>query len=250
MHLISDLDGTWLHPRSAPSSLRRLEAYVTAAPDITLTFATGRTLVSALGVLEGRIQRWPDHLITDVGTAIYHRTLQGGWAEDRGYAAWVKERWDGDILELIADHWTPEGIHPQVEVAPLRRIALEVLPGRNIRVLSEQLRRNLGAVGAQVDVLVTGRCIDLLPNGVHKGTAAAFLHSSLQISDPIVSCGDSENDLGLFSIADAVVLMPDGAIWTSSKKRQVKNAFVPTKSGPAGILQAIQSPVLTYSRLP
>ncbi|WP_005032472.1 HAD-IIB family hydrolase [Holophaga foetida] len=249
MHLISDLDGTWLHPRSAPSSLRRLEAHLAATPDITLTFATGRTLASALGVLEGRIQRWPNHLITDVGTAIYHRTIQGDWDEDQDYADWVRKRWDSDFLELMANRWIPEGVQRQEGITPLRRIALEVLPGRNIKLLSEHLRKNLEEAGARVDVLVTGRCIDILPNGLHKGTAAAFLHSSLHLSAPIVACGDSENDLGLFSIADAVVLMPDGAIWTSSKRHQVRNAFVPTKSGPVGILQAIQSPVLTYSRL-
>lgn len=249
MHLISDIDGTWLHPRSAQSSLRSLEAHLAANPDITFTLATGRTLTSALAILEGRIQKWPDHLITDVGTAIYHRTPQGGWSENLDYAAWVKERWDGDLIGRIGDRWIPDGLQRQPRVTALRRIALEVTPGGKSMALAAQLRKNLSDAGLQADVLVTGRCIDILPNSVHKGTAATFLHSRLGLNSPIVSCGDSENDLGLFSIADAVVLMPDGAICTSSRRHQVRNAFVPSKTGPTGILQAIQSPVLTFSRL-
>jgi len=77
LHLVSDLDGTWIPAPGRLEGLRRLEAFLEGQPGIVLTFATGRGLASALALLAERVGRLPHHLVTDVGTALHHR-MPGG----------------------------------------------------------------------------------------------------------------------------------------------------------------------------
>ena len=249
MHLISDLDGTWIHPCAPSAQLQTLENHLKDRPGITLTFATGRSLDSALALLEKHIQYWPNHLITDVGTALYHKTSSGAWEEDLSYAAWVTQRWQVEFLKLVSSQWMIKGLRYQLDVKPLRRIALEVLPRHSIARAKRSLEQNLARLGAQVDVLSTGRCIDILPKGINKGSAAKFLHQRFELPNPVIACGDSENDLALFSVVDTAIVMPDGPLNTRPKRPQIRNALIPHTTGPAGILQALRSVAQNHTRL-
>jgi len=238
LHLVSDLDGTWIPADPEDPGLRRLEAFLAARPGIVLTFATGRGLASALDLLRARVGRMPDHLATGVGTALHHRTPDGCWVEDRAYARWVGRRWPAGLGEALA-RALPDGVRLQPEVAVRRRLALEVERG-DLREAAGRLRETLDRLGLRAEVLPShGRLLDVLPPGVDKGTAV----SRLRLPLPMLACGDSENDLALWRLADLPVIMadsplappadPPGAPWA----RLVR----PREPGPAGILEVLEA---------
>jgi len=247
LHLVSDLDGTWIPAEGNLGSLRELEALLGVNPGIVLTFATGRSLSSALSAIAASVKVLPRHFVTDVGTAIFHRMKDGSWAEDPEYAAWVGSRWDTHLLEGPIEGWLPFGVRRQPEVFASRRLALEVEAGQDVPRTAESLQTNLKMIGMVVDVLATGRCLDVLPKGVNKGAAADYLQTRFKLPRPMVACGDSENDISLFQVADHSVLMADSPLgfdFPGMPREGIRRA---SELGPMGILEVVLS--LTTARV-
>jgi HAD superfamily hydrolase (TIGR01484 family) len=241
LHLVSDLDGTWIPPQEDLAGLRELEDWLTGLHGLTLTFATGRTLHSALTDLTGLVLLWPAHFVTDVGTAIYHRTSRGKWIEDADYARKVNALWDQDAADRVSLR-LPPGIRHQPGLRPRRRLAMEILPGVELLAAAEELEQCLGKAWFPVDVLPSnGVCLDVLPKGVDKGTAVE--HLDLQVHQPslLVACGDSENDLGMFRKADMAVVMADSPLQEAEIGLSEQRVLRPKRRGPAGILEALRS---------
>ncbi|MDP2875874.1 MAG: HAD-IIB family hydrolase [Holophaga sp.] len=247
LHLVSDLDGTWIPSEGNLGSLRGLEALLVANPGIVLTFATGRSLSSALSAIAASVNVLPQHFVTDVGTAIYHRMEDGGWAEDPEYATWVESRWDTHLLDETIEGWLPLGVRRQPDVFAPRRLALEVESDQDVHRAAEALRTILKERGMVVDVLATGRCLDVLPMGVDKGAAAAFLQTHLPLPRPMVACGDSENDIALFQVADHSILMADSPLDLKFPGMPQERILRASGLGPLGILQVLLS--LTTERV-
>nr|WP_320133254.1 HAD family hydrolase [uncultured Holophaga sp.] len=249
LHLVSDLDGTWIRPCSPQAHLRALESHLKERERLVLTFATGRSLASSLSLLEAHVQFWPDHLITDMGTAIHHRRADGGWTQDADYAAHVAGTWDGSFLHFESELWRPEGLQPRPGGDSPFHLAFDILPGYRFRSLCAELQDRLQGLGVQVDVLGTHAGVDILPRGINKGSAALWLRRACGLSGPLVACGDTENDLELMADADVAILMPDAPLKTNSRRKRIRHTFFPRDPGPAGILQALRSQTLTYSSL-
>lgn len=210
-HLVTDLDGTWLPAPGQLPHLRYLESALRARPEAVLTFATGRTFTSALEAIE----RWglhpPHHLITDVGTAIFHRTPDGGWAEDPVWTERVAAVWDASAADRVLAEGLPSSVQRQPGVTPIRRLALQVADGGVVGEAEADLTQACRAQGLSADILSShGLYLDLLPLGVQKGAAIAFLQTSLGLPRPLVGCGDSANDLALFEVVDLPILMQGG----------------------------------------
>jgi len=241
LHLISDLDGTWIPGDHGRGALRKLEAYLTSRPDLRLTFATGRSLRSALRAFGGLLRVWPRHFIVDVGTSVFHARLGGGWVEDGEYAAWVDARWDVRPLLEAGPNWLPAGVRPQPDAFAARRLALEVESWRDVPRAEKELREALGRIGMIADVLATGRCLDVLPVGINKGTAAGFLQRRFDSPPPVMACGDSENDVALLAMADLPVLMADSHLDRRTKALPWERVHRTRHPGPKGILEALQS---------
>ncbi len=68
MLLATDLDGTFL--AGSPENRLKLYQLITAHPDITLVFVTGRGLESVLPLLADPTIPQPDYIICDVGCTI------------------------------------------------------------------------------------------------------------------------------------------------------------------------------------
>ncbi len=239
LHLISDLDGTWIPAGPDRRPLRKLEAYIASRPDLTLTFATGRSLRSALRSFGQLLRVWPRNFIVDVGTAIFHARAGGAWVENGDYAAWVGSRWDTRPLAEAGPGWLPAGIRPQPGIAAVRRLALEVESWRDVPGAQAELRERLGRLGMIADVLATGRCLDVLPQGINKGAAAAFLQGRFQPSPPVMACGDSENDIALLGMADLPVVMVDSRLDHRNRDLPWERIHRTRFPGPRGILEAL-----------
>ena len=118
VHLVSDLDGTWLPEPGDEAALHRLETYLSHCPGVALTFATGRTLDSALEVLRARTSLRPDHLVTDVGAALHHTGPGGSWIEDADYSAWIAARWAPETKARVQQAGLPEGVASRRDCIP------------------------------------------------------------------------------------------------------------------------------------
>ena len=239
LHLISDLDGTWIPGEPHWGALRKLEAYLLSRPDLTLTFATGRSLRSALRTFGDLLLVWPRHFIVDVGTALFHARLGGGWVEDGEYAAFVNARWDLTPLRDAGPNWLPAGIREQPGAFAARRLALEVESWQTVPKAERELRETLRRIGMVAEVLATGRCLDVLPTGINKGTAAAFLQARLHPSPPVMACGDSENDIALLGMADLPVLMADSRLDSRTTELPWERLHRTRFPGPRGIVEAL-----------
>lgn len=240
VHLVSDLDGTWLPGTGDEVALHRLETYLAHCPGVTLTFATGRTLESALEVLHARTNLRPDHLVTDVGAALHHAGPGESWIEDVDFTAWVAARWNPETEARVQQAGLPEGVRFQEGARPQHRLALEVVDPRNLEGAAAELQLILATLGLSAEILLSGgRYIDVLPNGVDKGGAIAFMERCGTVPRPMIACGDSENDLGLFRTADLALLMCDSTL----DPRDIPPACGPVvrtpRPGPDGILEML-----------
>jgi HAD superfamily hydrolase (TIGR01484 family) len=241
LHLVSDLDGTWLPADGRAADLRELEQYLVHLHGLILTFATGRSLYSAVTEVSRRVQLWPSHFVTDVGTAVYHRAATGKWIEDAEYARKIDDLWDREAAERISLA-LPEGVRRQPDLWPRRRLALEVLPGFDLQRAAEELTTRLAQARIVADVLPSnGCCLDVLPKGVNKGAAIEYLESCIQLPSLLMVCGDSENDLGMFRLADLAVVMADSPLRADALGVPLVRVIRPTAPGPAGILEALSS---------
>jgi hydroxymethylpyrimidine pyrophosphatase-like HAD family hydrolase len=221
--------------------VRALEDFVAAQPGIAVTFATGRTLASAVSALEESGARPPQHLVTDVGTAIHHRTDDRRWAEDGGYARFVEALWDAPGVEGWAARPLPADVRRQPGVHAGRRLPLELVAGGDLHEAARRVRKSLAQAGLAADVLPSsGWCLDVLPAGVHKGTAVEHLRRVCRLPETLVVCGDSENDLGMLRIADVPVLMPESHLRPNDTGIPPERVVVPREPGPRGILDVLR----------
>lgn len=240
VHLVSDLDGTWLPRPGDEAALHRLETYLAHCPGVTLTFATGRTLESALEVLRTRTSLRPDHLVTDVGTALHHAGPGESWIEDVDFTTWVAARWNPETKAQVEQAGLPEGVRFQVGLDPLRRLALEVVDPRNLEGAAAELQLTLATLGLSAEILVSGgRYIDVLPIEVDKGSALEFMERCGAVARPLIACGDSENDLGLFRTADLALLMCDSSLDPQDIPLTCGPVVRTPRPGPDGILERL-----------
>lgn len=239
-HIVTDLDGTWLPGPGQVPDLRRLEAALRNCPEAVLTFATGRTFTVALEAIAQHDLMLPHHLITDVGTALFHRAPGGGWVEDPEWTERVLAVWDPSVAEAVVARGLPPSVQLQPGVAPIRRLALQRADGQDMGLGARELIAACAAAGLQADILPSHDLyFDVLPKGIHKGAALAFLQASRSLPRPTVGCGDSANDLGLFEAADHPVLMLGGLADAEVPAGVLRKARRGAYAGPRGIHQAL-----------
>jgi HAD superfamily hydrolase (TIGR01484 family) len=241
IHLVSDLDGTWLPHASDPDGLRALQDFLASQPGIVATFATGRTLESALAALRESGATAPEHFVTGVGVALHARETDGSWREDDAYARFVESRWSAHSAEEWCARCLPVGVRRQPGVPAGRRLALELAARGDLLDAAERVRASLAGAGLVADVLPSsGWCIDVLPPGVHKGTAVEHLRRDGRLPRALVVCGDSENDIGMLRLADVPVLMPTSHLRRDGLGIAPERVVVPTAPGSRGILEVLQ----------
>ena len=132
LHLVSDLDGTWLPAADGSPELRELEAFLSSQPGIVLTFATGRGLESALSALHGlaKVCRAFRH---GCGYDVYEQDGSGsGWRTWTTLDGWARAGTRSG--REAASRRFPPGVRPQPGRSSRRRLALRPagndFPGR------------------------------------------------------------------------------------------------------------------------
>ena len=189
--LVSDVDGTLLGDDKSLGEFARWYAH--RRHWLRLVYNSGRFCSSIVRSVESTLLPQPDAIIGGVGTEICcFRTGRpiGTWPE--GCHGWQPER----IVSVLAQY-------SELELQPaefLSHYKISYYAEDATPDLIDEVRGRLSATDCDVELVYSSnRDLDLLPNGVNKGTAAAFLASQWSISqDRVFVSGDTGNDLAMF----------------------------------------------------
>lgn len=193
---ITDLDNTLVGDDGAMAVLNHQLEQHRQQHSTRIVYSTGRSLTSYRQLSREKPLLQPDILICAVGTEIYHQNQESA---DPVWADQLSHHWDRDLVVSIAAHFADLMPQPDSEQRPFKvsyflteQAAVEVLP---------QLEHRLQVAGLDTQVIYSGsKDLDILPQQANKGMAMTFVRQSLGVEpSQTVACGDSGNDIALFS---------------------------------------------------
>jgi sucrose-6F-phosphate phosphohydrolase len=188
--VISDVDGTLLGDDAA--LVRFYDWRLAQGPRVALAYASGRFCSSVARSIQETILPEPDYLIGGVGTQL--RAFPG----DEPVGMWETapvESWSGSkVRRLLATH---RRLRPQPDPFQSERKVSYFWPDADAQQLAEVVTL-LESNGILADVIYSSaRDVDVVPRGVNKGSAAAYLAGHLK-AECVIACGDTGNDAALF----------------------------------------------------
>lgn len=189
--LISDLDGTLLGDEEA---LDRFAHWHQAnRRHLSLVYASGRFFDSVVGLIGSTSLPEPDAVIGGVGTEI-HR-----YADRRRVSGWPRclDRWDPQGIQTVLAEFRK--LEPQPTEFQ-RKFKLSYYAHELDTAFLVELRRRLVMSGHGVEIIYSSsRDLDVLPAGISKGSAAAFLASQWHLGPwQVIVSGDTGNDASMF----------------------------------------------------
>ncbi len=233
--IITDIDNTLLgDDRALEGFMETLERYQEA---VGFGIATGRTIESALDILEEHGIGVPDILITSVGAEIYYGSES---SPDRGWESHISAKWDREKIERL-----------------LARFAfLELQEGDTQRPFKlsyyvDGTHRDMADTLAQIHaLLIENKCrynmifshqqyLDILPYRASKGKAIRYLAYkwNIPLSNILVS-GDSGNDEEMLRGEMPAVVVGNHSDELDHLKG-ARNVYFSDKAYAAGILDGI-----------
>lgn len=219
--LASDLDGTLIPLDWHADRQDELDAFVcavAAAPGLTLAYVTGRHLdLARQGMAHFGLPE-PEFLVCDVGTTVYVRG-DGDYTEDDAYASRMRQAMgDGgaDLRQALTG--VPEIAVQEEEKQSRYKLSYYVAADSDHRAVVRVVEERLAEAGATVRIVasvdpVDGRgLLDILPGGISKGYAVAYLQRRLGLErGHVLYAGDSGNDLDALLAGFNAVLVGNAA---------------------------------------
>lgn len=195
---VTDLDNTLVGDDSALKELNQHLRTSGQTHGSKIVYITGRslTLYRELATEQRLLQ--PDALVTAVGTEIYydpnHEVVDPTWSKQ------LSSGWDRELVVATAAHFADLVPQPDTEQRPFKvsyflteEAALEVLPRLEGLLQERGLNTRL--------VYSSGKDLDILPKRGNKGLAMQFIRQQWGFDETqTVVCGDSGNDIALFSM--------------------------------------------------
>jgi sucrose-6F-phosphate phosphohydrolase len=197
---VTDLDNTLVGDDTALKELNQKLSQHRQEYGTKLVYATGRSRTSYQQLKSNKSLLDPDALVTAVGTEIYldvaEDTFDSAWAEK------LSQGWNRELAVATAAHYADLVPQESSEQRPFKvsyylteEAAVEVLPRLESRLQECDLDVKLVYSG--------GKDLDILPRNGDKGLAVQFLRQKWGIdATQTVVCGDSGNDIALFSVGE------------------------------------------------
>ncbi len=230
--LVTDLDGTLLG--GDDTDRRRLRAALDRHPEVTVVFATGRSLPSVEQILRtDPLLPRPRWIIADVGASV----IDGA---DRSRVTALENRlrrgWPGQQRVRARLARFSELVH-QDGIVQEGRCSFFLRPERFSDEITDAVRE-LGCGWTYS----ADRYFDVLPEAASKGHALALLAREHQwpLASVLVA-GDSLNDLSLFELGAHGVVMSDAEPALRERVADRDGVHLADRPGAAGILAALES---------
>lgn len=197
---VTDLDNTLVGDDHALNQLNQRLSQHRQDYGTKIVYATGRSRISYLDLKSRKQLLDPDALIASVGTEIYDRD---GNVPDAAWSDKLSLGWDRELAVAIAGEYADLVPQEHSEQRPFKisylvteAAAAEVLP---------RLKLQLSDRGLSVNLIYSGgKDLDILPCNADKGLAVQFLQQMWQVEKTqTVACGDSGNDIALFSVGES-----------------------------------------------
>jgi sucrose-6-phosphatase len=193
--LVTDLDNTLVGDAAALKVLNDWLDRSRQEHGTKIVYATGRSLNSYRTLAANAQLLPPDALVSAVGTEIY-LDCENIWPDWQQHIAPGWQR--GKIVE-VATHFAdlkPQPVSDQGEFKASYYLsesaAIEIIP---------RLRQELRQQNIVAEIVYSGqKDLDIIPKNSNKGAAVQFLRNYWSIdASATVVCGDSGNDISLFS---------------------------------------------------
>ncbi|MEQ8382298.1 MAG: sucrose-phosphate phosphatase [Coleofasciculus sp. A1-SPW-01] len=197
---ITDLDNTLVGDDDALKELNQQLEQHRQDYGTKIVYATGRSPALYRKLTSEKSLLSPDALITSVGTEICFNPQEKIF--DPEWADMLAQGWNRDAVVAIAAHYSDLLLQPETEQRPFKvsyvlseEISSEVLP---------RLESSLKEKGLDVKLIYSGgQDLDILPCQGDKGLAVQFLRQKWDMdATKTVVCGDSGNDIALFSAGE------------------------------------------------
>ena len=228
--LATDLDGTFL----GGSEAERDQLYHlvrTHREKMLLIFLTGRSVDATLPVLGDQLIPSPDILVADVGaTVVDGRTLESIHEIQTA----ILERWPGEqaIIETLESF-------DQIERQPVpqsNRVSYYIEESG----FSDELKAAIEKLKCTF-IFSDGKYLDLLPQGVSKGTTLELIAQTLSVpTSNILAAGDTLNDFSLLSCSTRAVVVCNAKDDLKERIPESERVFHANKNGAGGILEALE----------
>lgn len=203
--LCTDMDRTVI-PNGAqkePATARQDLKTFCERPEVTLVYVTGRHQALVKEAIEEYQLPYPDYVISDVGTKIYH-TQQDEWQDLNEWESTIDQDWHGkshqellETLKLLDDLELQEPSKQNTH-----KLSYYVSLSANIdRLLQEaetllQAQKVDASLIWSIDEAENIGLLDILPKNATKLHAIQFLQHFLGYTlEEVVFAGDSGNDL-------------------------------------------------------
>lgn len=232
MLLATDLDGTLVGDAESLKRLNVVIAELRKQGKLKLAYVTGRSPELYQKLHSEHNLLIPDALVTAVGTEIYFNAKAS--AEN-----WPKAiNWNREDIVKRLRQFTQLKLQQVSEQRPYK--ISYILEGDNKTVAA--VKSELSNKG--VDVLYSHDLyLDVLPQGVNKGSAISYLAMFWQIdTEQVIACGDSGNDIDMLRGNNAVIVnnaRSELLEWAKSVLANDK-VYIAHHSYAAGILEGLR----------
>ena len=189
--ICSDVDGTLIGDSQALETLA--EWLAPRRDQIKLVYNSGRTIESLRQVVAETALPEPDALVGNVGTEIHL------YRENQTLSTWPNSsgRWSPDEVREALSGFGELELQPDMFQAP-HKVSYFVYDAKPTDL--ENWRLALAARDLDMQLVYSSdRDLDVLPLGVDKGSATAYLATLWQMEhEQVIVCGDTGNDLSMF----------------------------------------------------
>jgi len=194
---VTDLDNTLVGDDQASVELNQKLNQHRQEYGTKIVYSTGRSLTLYQELTNTKQLLEPDAVVTAVGTEIYY---QNGEYPDPSWSEQFLTGWDRELVVDTASHFADLLPQPETEQRPFK-VSYFLAEAVAADVIFE-LENSLQKLELNIRLIYSGgKDLDIVPRKGNKGLAMQYLRQKWGIEPTqTVACGDSGNDIALFSV--------------------------------------------------